>query len=332
MSEQLETTEMQGYRVGAVRRLTGISEHTLRAWERRHDVIRPHRTDGGMRIYSETQVARLQLVKALTDCGESIGSIAGLDDEQLRSRLAAHAGRPADATQKRRAPARRLALLEPAIARQIEANPAELSEIDLVAQVDSLDDLMAHAEAADPDLVLVGIDQLGGDLRASLGRIAEAAPDATIVVGYAFAPSRVLDAITRTGARLVRTPVRLGVLRQRLSDLMDMDQARSIDSALREAAAAIPGDLASPASARLFSDAQLSQLSEVRSAIECECPTHLAEIIQKLVAFEHYSAACLSESPRDRELHACLARATGHARAVMEKMLMRVCEQDGIRL
>ena len=50
------------------------------------------------------------------------------------------------------------------------------------------------------------------------------------------------------------------------------------------------------------------------------------------VAFERYSEGCKNEHPRDAELHALLARGTAHARSIMEEMLVRVCEHDGIKI
>jgi hypothetical protein len=195
----------------------------------------------------------------------------------------------------------------------------------------TLDDLLEKIPDTPPDVLLVGLDALRPDLEASLARCLEAAEGAPVVVCYAYAQSQMLDRILRAGGRLVRMPIRLSALRQRLSDWVEIERARSVDTALRAAATDLPRDLTEPASERLFSDAALSALTEARSTVDCECPAHLAEIVRRLADFEAYSASCTSASPRDADLHACLARATGHARAIMEKMLARVCEHDGIR-
>ena len=49
--------------------LTGLPEHTLRAWERRYGLIRPVRTASGYRLYDEAALARVQLMKDLVDSG-----------------------------------------------------------------------------------------------------------------------------------------------------------------------------------------------------------------------------------------------------------------------
>ncbi|MEO5894104.1 MAG: MerR family transcriptional regulator [Vicinamibacterales bacterium] len=86
------------YPIRAVSRLTGIAIDTLRAWERRHGAVTPARDDRG-RMYSDTDIARLRLLRAAIAEGHSIGRLAGLDDRELR-RLAdtseAAGTRPAD--------------------------------------------------------------------------------------------------------------------------------------------------------------------------------------------------------------------------------------------
>ena len=82
---------VQSYSVAAVVRMTGLSEHVLRAWERRHGAIVPERTAGGTRRYSAEEVARLRLLAAAVANGAPIRELAGLSDEEL----AARAARPA---------------------------------------------------------------------------------------------------------------------------------------------------------------------------------------------------------------------------------------------
>lgn len=75
------------YPIGAVARLTGLSADTLRAWERQHQVVTPQRDDRG-RVYSGTDVKRLQLLAAAVDRGHSIGRVATLSDAELEAVIA----------------------------------------------------------------------------------------------------------------------------------------------------------------------------------------------------------------------------------------------------
>ncbi len=71
------------YRIGTVARLAGISTHALRVWERRYGVPAPTRSEGGARLYSEAEVARLRLLKRAVDRGHPIGQLVPLDREAL---------------------------------------------------------------------------------------------------------------------------------------------------------------------------------------------------------------------------------------------------------
>lgn len=53
---------------------TGIRPVTLRAWERRHDILTPHRTENQYRLYSERDIAILRWLKYRVDAGVPIGS------------------------------------------------------------------------------------------------------------------------------------------------------------------------------------------------------------------------------------------------------------------
>jgi MerR family transcriptional regulator, light-induced transcriptional regulator len=74
--------------IGVVARRTGVSLHVLRAWERRYGVVEPRRTAGGQRLYSDADVARLRLLRQLTEAGRSISQVAPLPTAELE-RLAA---------------------------------------------------------------------------------------------------------------------------------------------------------------------------------------------------------------------------------------------------
>lgn len=75
------------YPIRAVARLTGLSVDTLRAWERRHNVVTPVRDERG-RLYSVTDVKRLQLLAAAVDRGHAIGRLSALADHELEALIA----------------------------------------------------------------------------------------------------------------------------------------------------------------------------------------------------------------------------------------------------
>jgi methanogenic corrinoid protein MtbC1 len=79
------------YPIRAVSKLTGISVDTLRAWERRYQVVEPARDDRG-RMYSEADVERLGLLRQAVGSGHAIGRVAPLTTEELRVLLSRGAG------------------------------------------------------------------------------------------------------------------------------------------------------------------------------------------------------------------------------------------------
>ena len=60
----------RGYlRIGELSRRTGVAPELLRAWERRYGLLRPARSDGGFRLYSEADERRVQLMRAYLGSG-----------------------------------------------------------------------------------------------------------------------------------------------------------------------------------------------------------------------------------------------------------------------
>jgi methanogenic corrinoid protein MtbC1 len=64
--------------IAALARRTGVQPDTLRKWEHRYGVIRPERTPGGQRRYTERDVARVEWLKARLEEGYRIGEAARL--------------------------------------------------------------------------------------------------------------------------------------------------------------------------------------------------------------------------------------------------------------
>lgn len=67
-----------GLNIAALAKRTGIPPDTLRKWEQRYGILRPTRTEGGQRRYSEHDVDRVVWLKARLSEGCRIGVAAGL--------------------------------------------------------------------------------------------------------------------------------------------------------------------------------------------------------------------------------------------------------------
>src|ERR1700745_1326336 len=84
--------------IAALTRRTGVPADTIRKWEQRYGVLRPERTSGGQRRYTELDVARVEWLKARLAEGFRIGEaasllgsaeIAGATPEDLRDAMVA---------------------------------------------------------------------------------------------------------------------------------------------------------------------------------------------------------------------------------------------------
>ena len=76
-------TDEHKYGIKTVAIQTGLTQYTIRAWEKRYDVVAPLRTETNRRLYSDADIARLTLLRLGTEAGHSIGRIAILPVEKL---------------------------------------------------------------------------------------------------------------------------------------------------------------------------------------------------------------------------------------------------------
>jgi len=66
------TSHTPTYNLKAVLKETGLKADVLRAWERRYDLPKPHRTPGGHRLYSEYDIETIKWLMARQEEGLSI--------------------------------------------------------------------------------------------------------------------------------------------------------------------------------------------------------------------------------------------------------------------
>jgi len=74
---------MGKYSIKELERLSGIKAHTIRIWEKRHNLIEPSRTSTNIRYYSDDDLKKIINVSLLNNHGVKISHIADLDHEQL---------------------------------------------------------------------------------------------------------------------------------------------------------------------------------------------------------------------------------------------------------
>lgn len=63
--------------------MTGLSVDVVRVWERRYGAVRPARSGGGTRLYSDADIRRLRRLRQAVDGGHSISQAAKLSEREL---------------------------------------------------------------------------------------------------------------------------------------------------------------------------------------------------------------------------------------------------------
>ena len=183
------------YRVGMVAKMTGLSTHTLRMWEKRHAAVLPTRTEAGGRLYSDDDVQRLRLLHQLVRSGHSIGGIAKLSDEDLRH-MAATVGVPMGASAAQHLPDVRARVMQ-----AIERLQVEEAEQVLMRAALSTEPVEFLHEVVAPTLVEVGDRWERGELR-----IAHEHACSTVMRGLLFSLMRLYPASQANRRAVVATP------------------------------------------------------------------------------------------------------------------------------
>lgn len=83
---------MAVYSIKELEKLSGIKAHTIRIWEKRYNLIEPHRTNSNIRYYTDDELKKLLNVAVLHRQGLKISNIAKLNDLELKEEIMQVAG------------------------------------------------------------------------------------------------------------------------------------------------------------------------------------------------------------------------------------------------
>jgi len=70
--------------IRVVAKRSGLTAHTIRAWEKRYNAVTPARSETKRRLYSDEDIQKLILLRLATEAGYRIGEIANYSTEKLR--------------------------------------------------------------------------------------------------------------------------------------------------------------------------------------------------------------------------------------------------------
>jgi DNA-binding transcriptional MerR regulator len=322
-------SDQQTYGIGAVARLTGLTDHTIRVWERRYEAIVAQRASNGRRVYTAEDVEKLGLLKALTDRGVSIGRIANETIDALKERFASMAELAATPTPEEI----RVAVLGDYLPSKIKNYDSETAPLRFVIVDTNADSFAADLGQQDIDVVVYEAAVLDAGAPKILRSYLRTSGARKAVFVFGFGSSHDVERLRDSGVVPLRGSA--GVEELRAAVL----KAYEAPSKLRVSAAPVASEAGSadwlvdgvPAP-RLFTREQLSALANADSSIDCECPQQLSQLVADLSAFEIYSANCANRNEDDAALHRYLHGTTAHARSLIEEALDRVVRSEGLKI
>lgn len=77
----------EGYSIKDLEVLSGIKAHTIRIWEKRYNLLDPHRTDTNIRFYTDEDLKRMLNVSLLVKNGFKISKVSKLSDGEIRDKV-----------------------------------------------------------------------------------------------------------------------------------------------------------------------------------------------------------------------------------------------------
>ena len=225
-----------------------------------------------------------------------------------------------------------LAIFHATLPSYLSSTAQEADQRNLQVAVATADraELLAAAGKVKVDALVADLDLLGDNPEQAVSELERALrPELTVIV-YAFAKWDVIERLRGPQRQLMRAPVSARALRSNMLGLivkhLTQNPAKAVVTPLETGLMR----LEQQAPMRRYNDLQLAALQDVRSAVNCECPNQVADLVLQLVAFETYSAQCQNKNEKDAQMHRLLVRVTGHARAVMEYGLKELCAFEGI--
>lgn len=283
------------YRIGTVASLTGISVERLRAWERRYDLSPAHR-EGRTRFYSKAQLERLRLIKHLIDQGYPISSLAELDHQQLLDRLEDEPAHSVAMTQQPRIGlvGPNLVMLEQQALQQ--GSTQRLEVISRWANMEAFQNEQTNTDS--PALIVLQLPVLA---QHDIDIVKNFYPEASIVLVYQFATSKLLSDLSERGLNALKWPVSWSEIEHVAITTLGQQSVQP-----RQAS-------------RRYSDEELIAIAS-EPGDSSQCSQHLVEIIHQLNAFVAYADDCGLSLP-GAERFRQLSRDTSQARAQLESAL-----------
>ena len=318
------------YRIGAVSQLTGIAVATLRVWQSRYAVVSPFKNEGGQRLYSDLEVSKLKMLKSLCHLGHSISSLSKMSLDQLQELLNGEKFKVQNPARLNTSSTPQvLCVIGQGLSARLEAIKFNVNmKLQAMEWGPTFTDLEAALNAPSGQwdwsqalVLLIKLDTLQMLGVERIQALQKRLPNAHIGVLYNYAQSQCLLALSRSGVQLKRDPLSHEELSSWIQEL---------------SSSPVPMPLAPEAQVAVqdqrFDQDALAYMMTLSTAIKCECPKHLAELLSQINAFAQYCQECLSQSPQDQMLHANLLLVAQSTRTMYENALETILEHEKITL
>ena len=320
----------QFFKISAVARLTGVSIHTIRKWEERYGAVKPCRSKGGKRLYSDVDVRRLTLIKRLADQGMSLQSIAtcsvdelaGFWDQLSKSSGATIGGATISGVLAR------AAVLGTGLAATLKHQAKALSAFEVVATADDETQLRRLLDDVEVDVLLIDCPAIVKSSSHRINDLLESLDVPVAVVVYRFGAMQYIEELRSSNVAVLRAPAEVSALERAVARL-----CKERTSQLRTGTSqATPNDSTGGLMPPRFSREALVTMALSNPRATCECQKNLVDVVLSLRAFEEYLCGCESRSPEDDALHRALRQKVGEARSNIEDAIEHFADVEGIAL
>lgn len=316
--------------IAVVSKQTDISAHRLRAWERRYPSLVVGRSNTGRRRYTEQDISRLKTIKNLIDNGYKISELAPLNQDELallyqqsnNSLLNSQAGEPTqEAGHSNTLPKLNVLSCGKAIPQQLKELLVQNQSLNLSLQLSNYSQLAEATTNVEFDIGIFQVETISASVVSYLRELHLKKSVHSVFVIFHYGLRDLVEELKSYGFKLWKAPFNATELHYAICQLNLKPHNTAVDI-----------DSSGMAPDHIFNPSQLNKLSNVSTAIDCECPKHISELIQSLCAFESYSQQCENRNEEDAALHRRIYLQTAKARHTMERMLEQVINAENITL
>ena len=300
------------FSIGVVSKLTGINPGTLRMWEKRYEGFSAKRSPGKSRLYDDSDIKRLRLVKKLLDNGYQPGKIMHLDISGLEDKLKYLQDNSELVVTSSNS--YNLILCGRPLLNPLGKTLSDKFKFKIVGSYQYIEDI-ALADLADiPNCLLFDVNTLTKDNIDQIKLSIKKLKITGVVCLYEIATKFDVELAESEGFACIQRPCSEYEVVRAFKDVIGFSNGVPLNKINN----------------LKYSEEQLSFISAIKSSVDCECPNHLSKIISGLVAFEKYSLDCKNTSVDDAFIHQQLYNSTAAARTIMEKALTKVLEYENI--